>query len=252
MESIYDLLTSVEKLGKVTDLPLDDLHDEGMQLPQGEALSLEVDNLAISGIMSGKTILKETSFKIEKGEKVCITGESGSGKSTLLKTLSSLLDSYTGVIKINGIPLVNINLESYRKANRVIFNDQDIFYGTLMDNVGMQNPQVSASEIMDAIDRVGLKPLVDSLPKGYEEVITNAERMLSKTDRVRLITARAIVNKPGVILAEDLYSDLDPEVMNDLMDILISACETTTLIIASNHQEVLSKCSRTIKLESHA
>lgn len=252
MDSIYDLLTSVKKLGKVTDLPLDDTMDHGVELPYGEAVSIEAKDLSIFGVLNDKAIVEKLSFNVEAGEKVCIKGNSGSGKSSLLKTLSSMLESYTGNISINEIPMHNLNVETYRSRNRVIFNDQEIFYGTLIDNVGMQDPDVSTEDIIKVIDLVGLKPLVERLPNGYFEMITNAERMLSKTDRVRLITARALVNRPSLILAEDLYSDLDPSVKVELLDLLLKETKDCTVIISSNDQTIISKCTRTIDLNRHA
>jgi ABC-type bacteriocin/lantibiotic exporter with double-glycine peptidase domain len=252
MESIYDLLTSVEKLGKVTDLPLDSTNEQGVDIPYGEAMSVSVKDLSIRGVLDNKPIIKGLSFDIDSKERVCIVGKSGTGKSTLLKTISSFTDSYDGVISINGVPMNNIKIDSFRSNNRVIFNDQEIFYGSLIDNVGMQNPEIETQEIINVLDQVGLRPLVERLPNGYFETITNAERMLSKTDRVRLITARALINKPGLILAEDLFSDLDSEVMKNLVDTLMKGCQNSTLIIASNQQEIIARCTRIIDLNSYA
>ena len=251
MESIYDLLTSVEKLGKVTDLPLDEMHEGTVQLPKGEALDLEVNDLTIHGVLDDKPIISDLNFKIKAGERLCITGESGSGKSTLLKTLSSLLDTYEGLIKVNDIPISNLDLRSYREVNKVIFGEHEIFFGTVLENVGLNHPDLTEEEIIDVLHRVGLSPLIEKFPNGYYEMLTNAERMLSKTDRVRLITARALVNRPGIILAEDVFSDLDEDVANELITALMEGCKNSTLVIASNNQRIISKCTQTIALERH-
>ncbi len=253
LEPIYDLLTSVEKIGKVTDLQLDrdSKHENAVAVPNHEPLSLSVSNLTISGVVDDKPIIENLSFEVKPGEHLCITGKSGSGKSTLIKTLSSLLDSYEGSIQVNGIPSNNIDVQSYRAANRVIFSDQEIFYGTLLDNIGLQQPEVTTEEIIEIIDRVGLKPVVDLFPNGYYEMITNAERMLSKTDRIRLITARALVGKPGIVFVEDVFAELDEVIAKDLIGLLIECCQNTTLVISSNQSRISKMCNKTLEL-SHA
>ena len=252
LESIYDLLTSIEKLGKVTDLALDKERTEGVELPRTEALRLDVHDLSIKGVLDENPVINNLSFSLEPGQSLCVSGPSGSGKSTLLKTLSSMWDNYDGNIKVNDIPLSSIDLQAYRNATSVILNDQEIFYGSLLDNVGLQHPELTKEDTIRAIELVGLGPLVERLPNGYNEVLKNAERMLSRTERIRLITARAIANKPGLIIAEDLYSDLDEHVADELAQILVHEVPRASLVITSNHPRFKTKCSQNLNLSKHA
>ena len=252
MESIYDLLTSVEKLGKVTDLPLDELNEGRMIVNRENALKLEVVDLTVHGILNDKPILNKLNFQVEPTERLCIIGESGSGKSTLLKTLSSMLDSYDGTINVNDIPLSNYDINSYRQANKVILSEQEIFNASLIDNIGLQDPSVSIEEVLRIIDKVGLSHLGDKLPNGYYEPLSNAERMLSKTDRIRLITARALIGKPALILAEDVFSDLDKKVGEELIDILLKECKNSTLIMTSNQPYIIERFNKTVNLNDYA
>lgn len=248
MESIYDLLTSIEKLGKVTDLPLDEMNETGVKLEKDQPMSIKAKNLTIFGGLDDRPIIERLNFEVNAGDRFCITGPSGTGKSTLIKTLSSFLDSYKGAIEVNDIPLVNIDLRTYRESIRGVFNDQEIFFGSLIDNVSLHDPSVPDKEVMRMLDLVGLKPLVEKLPNGYYEVISNAERMLSKTDRVRLITARALVNTPRMILIEDIYSDLDEKVAKELMSLIMESNPETTIIMATNQPWAISKCNQVLNL----
>ena len=251
MESMYDLLTSVEKLGKVTDLPLDELNEDRMLVDRTKALKLEVVELTVHGILNQKPILSKLNFKVEPQERLCIVGESGSGKSTLLKTLSSMLDTYEGTINVNDIPLSNYNINSYRQSIKVVLSEQEIFNASVIDNIGMQDPSVSTEEIIKVIDKVGLSHLGEKLPNGYYTLLSNAERMLSKTDRIRLVTARAIIGQPTLILAEDVFSDLDKKVGEELIDILMRECKGSTLIMTSNQPYIIDRFTKTVNLNAH-
>jgi ABC-type bacteriocin/lantibiotic exporter with double-glycine peptidase domain len=115
METIYDVLTGMEKLGQVTDIPIED--DKGLQLSEiklGNGIGLQLSNLSYRYPNSGFDALRNVDLSILPGARVCITGPHMSGKSTLVSLLSGLFQQYQGSILINGIPLRDINLMSYR------------------------------------------------------------------------------------------------------------------------------------------
>ena len=249
MEAIYDVLTSIEKLGKITDLEIEEDTAGQMVIEGQNAIAIQTDELAIVGNVHGDYILSNLNLNIKAGEKICISGKNGVGKSSLLKILSTSMDNFEGGITYNSIPIQNLDLDDFRKRLGVIFDDQEIFFGTYSENVSLGRKHVLGEEIIKLTQEVGLEDLITSLPNGYEQTIINPERTFSGTDRVRLLVARALAGNPQIVLAEDLFSGLRKDCKLNLLEMLFNRCSTsTTLIIISNDAEVQEKCDRIIEL----
>jgi ABC-type bacteriocin/lantibiotic exporter with double-glycine peptidase domain len=250
MEAIYDVLTSIEKLGKITDLELEQDTEDNMAITKQGAIKVQTEELIIKGSREGETIVNNLNLEIQPGEKICISGKNGTGKSSLLKVLSTSMDNYKGSILYNDIPIQNLNLNDLRKRMGVVFDDQEIFFGTYAENISLGRKNITDEDIISLTKDVGLDDLITSLPDGYKQVIINPERTFSGTDRVRLLIARALAGNPNLLLAEDLFSSLQADCKDSLLKMLFSRCSTeTTLIIISNNKEIQAKCDRVIELK---
>lgn len=248
MEAIYDVLTSIEKLGNVTDIEIEHENSNGLQIVTNEPIGIEVKDLSILGLLEKNTINKNLNFSIEPGSNVCFTGEAGSGKSSLIKILSTSLDNFHGSILYNGVPIQNLDLHNFRKHIGCIFDDQEIFYGTFIENISLGREGITTEDIIEISNEVGLNKLIESFPNGYNHVIMNADRVFSGTDRVRLLVARALISKPKLVFAEDLFSGLKEDHSTKLLKILLSRCKDTTLILVSNNNVVNKECDTIIEL----
>jgi ATP-binding cassette, subfamily B, bacterial len=145
LDSVYDVLTSVEKIGKLTDKPLEE--NGSYLLPESEkGISVEVKNLSF-GYTAQQKILNNISFAIRPGETVCITGREGSGKSTLLKLVSGSYKEFEGALLINEVPVGNYDLASLRSKTGILLNELDIFHGTLLENISMGNTEIDVQQI---------------------------------------------------------------------------------------------------------
>jgi ABC-type bacteriocin/lantibiotic exporter with double-glycine peptidase domain len=250
MESIYDVLTSLEKIGKVTDMPIEEENASFQHLDHEGALSLRTNGLNVIGTMEQTPIITDLDLDIKAGERVCVTGRNGSGKSSLLKVLSTSLDNYSGSIFYNDIPFKNISKEDFRQNIGVIFDDQEIFFGTLHENITLGRDHITSQEVINIVKDVGLEDLVSHFKDGYNQQIIYPERMFSGTDRVRLLVARALVGKPKMIFSEDLFSNLELDCKNKMLDMLFNHCQThqITMMIVSNNPEIQAKCDKLINL----
>ena len=110
-----------------------------------------------------KTVLDNINFKLLPGQKICIMGDGGSGKSLLLELISGTLNNYEGTITINKIPLFNINQNEYRKKIGIFYNEQDIFDGSLYENITMGNNSIDAKQIMELAEILGLKDFINEI-----------------------------------------------------------------------------------------
>lgn len=248
MEAIYDVLTSIEKMGKVTDMPIEADTRNGMRLTAAENIGVEVQHLDIFGTLESNMVNEDINFKIKPGSSACLTGDSGSGKTSILKILSTVLDNYEGSILYNEVPIQNLDLDHLRTQIGYIFAEQEIFYGSFIENISLGREGVSDEEVIKIAQEVGLDKLIQTFPEGYQHIIMNSERVFSGTDRARLLVARALISNPKLVFVEDIFSGLRAEHAKNLINLLMTKCDSKTLIIVSNNQLVLDKCDTIIEL----
>jgi ABC-type bacteriocin/lantibiotic exporter with double-glycine peptidase domain len=248
MEAIYDVLTSIEKLGKVTDMPIEKDTRGGMELDHTQLIGIEVQHLDVFGALEQNKINEDISFKVPPGSNTCLTGDAGSGKSTVMKILSTTIDNYEGSILYNDVPIQNLDLGKLRKDIGYIFAEQEIFYGSFIENISLGREGISDSDVISIAQEVGLDKLVQSFPEGYHHVVLNSERVFSGTDRVRLLVARALIANPKLVFAEDVFSGLKEEYASKLLLLLLNKCKDKTLVIVSNNERVMNECNNIINL----
>ena len=158
LDKVYDVLTSVEKLSKVTDK---EVETSGNLVLNDNQLGISIEAQQISfAFENGKDVLKNVSFKVDSGKKVCIMGGMASGKSTLMELATGSLEPNHGSLLINDIPIGNYDLTSYRKNIGAFYSEQDIFEATLMENITMGNTEVDQQMLMSLAEVIGAKPIL--------------------------------------------------------------------------------------------
>lgn len=248
-ETIYDVLTALEKLGKVTDLPLE--RHEGLDYAPmrfGGGISLKIKDLTFTYPGDPEPSLFHLSMEAQPGEKICIVGFNGSGKSLLLNIISGLYDSYTGVLAYNDIPAANYDPVALRSYIGDCLSQKILFRGTLRENLTMGKEHVSVEDILWAIDRVGLTSFVQSLPKGFDTMILPEGPRFPQTTVRKLILARCIAKRPHLLVMEDFLFSLDREERLRIADFLTSD-EIPTFIAVSNDPILASRCDKVIVMQ---
>ncbi len=248
MEAIYDTLTAMDKIGRVTDINIEKDIETEITLDPNDKIGITAKDLEILSIRNDTTINQHVNFNVIPGKHVCITGETGSGKSSILKILSTNIDNYTGSVLFNDIPLKSLDINKIRKDISCIDDNQEIFYGTIYENITLGRKDIPFKNVVDVTKKVGLAKLVDNLPDSYQHLILNSEYVFSGTDRVRLFLARTMISNPKLVLTEDIFSSLKPENSKLLLDTLFEYCKDKTLIIVSNNEQVIRRCDSVINL----
>lgn len=249
LQTIYDLLTGLEKLGYVTDIPLEQRTETGsFELNPCHCMEIELKNLHLQLPPNKTKVLKDISLHIKSGEKVCISGRSGSGKTALLHLLGSLYQNYEGVLAFDGMPLGSLDIESLRYAMGDNFNQESLFTATLAENISLGRKGVSLQQIQSAVEISGLSEFVMNLHEGLQTIMDPANRNLPQSITKRIFLARSIVHEPSLLLLDDL-SDLSE--LNDyfkIIDYITSTERKWTLIVSSNDAEIASRCQRVVLL----
>ena len=249
LETFYDVLTSIEKIGQVTDMELED--DTAFTSDTCYAnISLEIENLTFKFPDSNKEILNDLSLKIEQGEKIAIEGPNGSGKTTLIRILSGLLEPTSGTFYINDDTYRKINLKQYRSQIGGIIQGETPFEGTLLENITFNDKSISTENLKWAIEGVQLSSFVKTMPKGLETHIFPEGKQLSSSDAEKVLLARSIIHKPKILFYEDPTDMMDIKVANEIIDFLTSEKNNWTIIVSSKNPYWKTKCSRIITMEN--
>ena len=248
MEAIYDILTSTAKLGKVTDVAVEHVGNDGILVGEQGPIGVKVQNVNITGYLEAANIKENINLDIAAGSNVCLSGAPGSGKGSLIQIISTSIDNYTGTILYDNVPIQNINLKDLRDKIGYIFDDQEIFYGNFIENITLGREGLTAKDAIAIAGEVGLDKLINSFPNSYEHVILNASRVFSGTDRVRMLVARALIGQPRLVLTEDLFSSLREDNRRHLLDLLMAKCQNTTIIMVSSNSEIQSMFTERIEL----
>ncbi|MEQ6119348.1 ATP-binding cassette domain-containing protein [Reichenbachiella sp. MALMAid0571] len=250
METIYDVLTGLEKLGQVTDITIES--DEGIDLneiTQGKGISLELTGLTYKFANNNKPTINNVNLVVGVGEKICITGVNQSGKSTLLALISGLYNDYEGSIHYNGIPLGDINIMSFRSVIGDNLGLQDLFYGTLEENITVGKEDIKIEDILWAIEQVRLSSFFKSLPKGLNTMIQPEGQGLSTSIKRKILLARTLAEKPKLIVMDHTLQGLDYEDRKHISSILLDPKSNWTLLAVTNDPLMLSKCDKIVTME---
>ena len=249
LETIYDVLTGLEKIGAIMDIPLDSCDDNAINLDvNAPGLDVELANLNLQFPQYNEPILHDINLHIKQGEKICISGEEGSGKTVLLQVLGGLYTDFKGALLFNGHPIGSLNLDMLRSLIGDNFNMEDLFDGTLAENVSMGREYISHNDIMKALEMVGLGDFLKELPEGLLTHIVPGGRRIPVSISRRIILSRSFAQRPPLLLLDNFPATIEHRV-EQLSELITSDNTLWTAVVASNHTAMASRCSRIIVME---
>ncbi|MFT4535945.1 MAG: ABC-type bacteriocin/lantibiotic exporter with double-glycine peptidase domain [Saprospiraceae bacterium] len=202
LDSIYDVLTALEKIGYVTDMELE--NEEGLTFDEHiDKMAVSVSNVKFAFPDNSSYILNDISFEVPKGESVVITGSSGSGKSTLISLLAGINNPQDGVILFNGLSIQSVNGNSLRQHIGFALSNNQIFQGSVLENISMGRDTIKTQDVVNAIEMVNLEGFIKSLPLGLNTRLDPEGKRIPRSAINKIILARAVVSSPALLLLED-------------------------------------------------
>lgn len=245
LDKVYDVLTALEKLGKVTG---SELEKEGsVELPTkttGVAIKFEQVNFTYA---DGNHVLRELSFEIKPGKHIAIMGDSGAGKSTVLRLLTGAFNDFEGNVLIDEIPVGNYTLSSLRSQTGILLSLQDIFKGSLLENITMGNPDIALDEVIQLASITGLAEFVQSQKEGYDYLLDPAGKRLPKKYIQAILLMRALLGKHRLLLLEEPSHYLDRKHLPAILSFLKNDIDAT-IIITTNDPEIAASCDEVFLL----
>jgi ABC-type bacteriocin/lantibiotic exporter with double-glycine peptidase domain len=248
MDTIYDVLTAIEKVGSITDIPLEKDKGIPVQFEKETGISIDAKNLSFQFSDAKERIINDINFSVKAGDSLCVSGYNGSGKSFLLQLVAGLFDSYQGSISFNGMPISSLCKEDIRSHIGDNLSKEDLFQGTIMENITLGKPQVTLQQVQEVVDMLELSDFISETELGFATMLVPEGKNLPKSIRLRLMLARGVVGNPKLVLLEDSFNHLGSEVKQRLLDYLLLKESSPTLIAISNDRSVAVQFDQTLVL----
>jgi ABC-type bacteriocin/lantibiotic exporter with double-glycine peptidase domain len=244
VESFYDLMASIDKLGTLLDLPIE--RTDGL-LASGSTKGIVVENLCYS-LPDGREVLQNVSFTIRSGQRIALSGVSGSGKSLLLDILFGLREPLSGVVSVNAVAPQDFRPDVLRRYV-ALARDVESFEGTIAENVHLERPDISVGDVRTALEVLEIQALVQALPQGMETRLTSCGTPLTTSQLQRLMVARAIVGRPEIVLIDEVLDRMADEEGERILKQIMSACPSSIIILVTGRERLKVMMDAVIELK---
>jgi ABC-type bacteriocin/lantibiotic exporter with double-glycine peptidase domain len=247
MDTVYDMLTAVDKIGHVTDLPLE--KSGGIKLPPHyfqKGIDIQLKDLAYAYKSRKNAVLKNINLEIKAGQRVSIAGYHASGRATLMNIIDGIFQTYDGIVTYNQFSLRDLDQSTLRDHIAKNVSQEDIFDGTVLDNITMGKPRSDYRLAVDAIEDVGLSDEINKMPNGLNTELVSGGKNLSKSLVNKLILARCVAKKPKVMILNDFFQHFERSEKIRLIRFLTDPRHDWTLLLVTNDPLIMQYCDRVI------
>lgn len=250
-ETGYDVLTATEKLGQVADLPLE--REGGVRVEefcaQMQPLTVELRNLSYQFQDADVPVLKNISLNIKAGERVAVAGYNASGKSTLMQVLSVVRRDFTGSLLFNGLPKQNLDLRSLREHIGDLSSQEDVFKGTILENITLGNPHIPLRQVLDIVEKVGLNDFIRESPQGLDTELLSGGKNTPRSTITKLLVARSVAAQPNLLVMEEPLAGLNFRDRIGIAQFLADRKQPWTLVCVTEDPVLAALCDRVLILK---
>lgn len=210
-EQFYRGLTGIERFAEIMDAPVT-ITDSPDAKPLGDIRGdVEFKDVSFRYSEASKDVIHHLNLHVEAGQTLALVGPSGGGKTTLCGLIPRFYDVQSGSIRLDGVDIHDVTLESLRNAIGVVQQDVYLFSGTVLDNILYGRPDATLDEVKEAARLAGAAEFIDALPQGYDTYVGERGVKLSGGQKQRISIARVFLKDPPVLILDEATSALDNE-----------------------------------------
>jgi ATP-binding cassette, subfamily B, multidrug efflux pump len=200
------------------------------------------------GYYPDEPVLKDVSFKVRPGEKLAIVGPTGSGKSTLIRMLARFYDFDDNMVFLDGIDVNRVASADLRKRIGIVLQDFHIFSGTVLDNITLNNPDISRQKAIDSARLVNAHRYIEALPDGYDTLLSERGQNLSQGQRQLLAFARVLATDPEILVLDEATANIDTATEFLIQHALHRIMEGRTSLVIAHRLQTIQDCDRILVL----
>lgn len=224
----------------------------GEQPFAGLRRSIQIENVTFVHHGASRPALADVSFAIPRGSIVAIVGSSGAGKSTMLDLLLRFEDPQQGAIRVDGVPLKQIDIRSWRSRLAVVSQDPYVFDDTVRANILYGRPEATDRELVEAASLACADEFIRELPMGYDTVVGERGTQISGGQRQRLALARALLRDPDILIMDEATNALDSLTEQAFREALRSFSRDRTVIVVAHRLAMVKIANHIVVLEGGA
>ncbi|WGK63700.1 ABC transporter ATP-binding protein [Croceiramulus getboli] len=224
------------------------IEDSGTQTLTDVKGEITFDNVYF-GYTSEEQVLHGISFRAAPGETLAIVGATGAGKSTIINLLTRFYEINDGTIAIDGQNIKELTIASLRKEVAVVLQDVFLFADTILNNITLENPQITEAEVQAAAQEIGVDRFIQSLPKGYHYNVKERGAMLSSGQRQLLAFLRAYVSNPSILILDEATSSVDSHSEQLIQNAIAKLTEGRTSIVIAHRLATIKEADRILVMD---
>jgi ABC-type multidrug transport system fused ATPase/permease subunit len=209
---------------------------------------IEFDHVSFRYPGRRRDALSDASFRLEPGEAVALVGRSGAGKSTIAKLMLRFYDPTGGAIRLDGIDLRNLSLESLRANIALLLQDTLVFEGSIAENIAYGRPEASMRQVARAARLADAHDFIMSLPFGYATTIGERGHRLSGGQRQRIAIARAMIRDAPLLILDEPTTGLDAQSAANILEPLRRLMQDRTTIVITHSMFTVTPSTRVLEL----
>ncbi|MCM4154778.1 ABC transporter ATP-binding protein [Gramella sp. AN32] len=210
---------------------------------------IEFKNVRFSYV-EDEEVLKGISFKVNPGETIAIVGATGAGKSTIINLLNRFYEIDGGEILVDNINIKDIGLKSLRSEIAVVLQDVFLFADTIMNNINLENPDISDEKVISAAKQIGIHEFINTLPNGYYYNVKERGAMLSSGQRQLISFLRAYVSDPSILVLDEATSSVDSYSEQLIQDATDKITTGRTSIVIAHRLATIKKADKIMVMDA--
>ena len=246
LESVYDVVTGLFKvetiLGKSSE-------KDGQLSFSADKADVNIDKMSFS-YDDNTILLQDVNAFIPGNSLTVISGAEGSGKSTILKLLTGCYSDFEGSIEINDIPIQSYSLGSLRKATGVFLYEQDLFQGTLYENITLGFTEISQEDILKLGAELGFGNFIAAFPEVFDTQIDPSGKNLPNSLVRKILLLRALVNKPKILILEEPWIGLGEKTAQSIKDYIVKTSKNNLVVVSTNDSSFFQYADHHLHIEN--
>jgi ATP-binding cassette subfamily B protein len=194
-------------------------------------------------------VLKDLTFDVKAGETVALVGATGAGKSSTINILNRFYEIKKGEITVDGIQIADFDLDYLRRSIATVLQDVFLFSDTILNNITLNNPQISLEKVVEAAKKVGAHDFIERLPGGYQYNVMERGATLSAGQAQLISFIRALVHNPAILVLDEATSSVDTETELLIQKAIDNLMDGRTSIVIAHRLSTIQKADQIIVLD---
>jgi ATP-binding cassette subfamily B protein len=219
--------------------------------PSAAEVSLaSLESVAVPDKRPQKTVLHDISFRIAPGQLVALVGPSGAGKTTITHLVPRLYDAQSGAVRISGMDVRDLQLDSLNRRIGVVTQDAHLFHDTIRTNLLYARPDATDGQIRSALRDAQILDLVESLPDKLDTMVGERGYRFSGGEKQRIAIARLLLKEPDIVILDEATAHLDSESESAIQRALETALAGRTSIVIAHRLSTILKADEILVVQN--